>query len=135
MNCKKYTLSLTFVAVAIGLSGCESAPYQPPQISIGSDTYDWVKWDCFDFVYTSKHLLSVGYVPEIKNSKGVLFLKDSDSGINTQHSLEGVQHVWRWDLYYQIAIDSDGTGYFYDFSGAGIDEKVKPRELYKCRRR
>ena len=89
---------------------------------VGSDSYDWKKWDCYDFI-DDGHILSVGYIPEIGDSKGILFVKDVDSHIDTFHSLRGVQHFWEWDSY-TIVIESNGTGGFYNNGISG--------ERYEC---
>ena len=123
---KKITL-LLILLLSLGLIGCSSTSYlasPSPQVTIGGESYDWKKWDCYDRFGDGKYLLRIGYVPEISDSKGILFLKgSSDSGINTTHSLRGVQHFWKWDSY-TIVIESDGTGYFYDDGN--------PTESYKC---
>ena len=60
---------------------------------VGSESYDWKKWDCYDFI-DGGYILSVGYIPEIGDSKGVLFVKGADSHTDTFHSLRDVQHSW-----------------------------------------
>ena len=89
---------------------------------VGSESYDWKKWDCYDF-FDGGYILSVGYIPEIGDSKGILFVKDVDSHIDTFHSLRGVQHFWEWDSY-TIVIESNGTGGFYN--------NEIPEERYEC---
>ena len=43
----------------------------------------------------------------------------------------GVQHEWTWEEY-QIRIDSDGTGRYWDFSDADKGELVNSSEVYEC---
>ena len=76
--------------------------------------------------------MSVGYIPELSDSRGILFLKDSESGIDTIHTLKGVRHYWNWEKY-QIVIDSDGTGRFWDFTGAKKGELRDSKETYELR--
>ena len=45
--------------------------------------------------------------------------------------MKGVQHEWTWDEY-QIRIDSDGTGRYWDFSDADSGEMVTSSEVYEC---
>ena len=72
--------------------------------------------------------MSVGYIPELSDSRGILFLKDSESGIDTIHTLKGVRHYWNWEKY-QIVIDSDR---FWDFTGAKSGEERLSKEVYEC---
>jgi hypothetical protein len=120
------------------LSSCSStsdilspSPSPSPEVTIDGETYNWKSWDCYDWM-GEVYILRIGYVPEISDSKGILFLKGSfDSGINTTHSLRGVHHRWEWDDYI-IVIESDGTGHFYDFTGAKKNEERMSKETYKC---
>ena len=110
---------VSLIAIVI-LSSCSSTVHST--VEVGSESYDWMKWDCYDFI-DGGYILSVGYIPEIGDSKGILFVKDVDSHIDTFHSLRGVQHFWEWDSY-TIVIESNGTGRFYN---NGI-----PEERYEC---
>jgi len=123
MKLIKSILSLTAIVI---LTSCSSTAYisspSPEKVDVGSESYDWKKWDCYDFI-DGGYILSAGYIPEIGDSKGILFVKDVDSHIDTFHSLRGVQHFWEWDSY-TIVIESNGTGGFYN---NGI-----PEERYEC---
>ena len=119
---------LQLLLLSLGLIGCSSTA--PEKVDVGSESYDWKKWNCYDR-FDGYYLLSVGYIPELSDSRGILFLKDSESGIDTIHSLQGVQHHWEWDDF-KIVIQSDGDGYFYDFTGAKSGEVRTPIESYKC---
>ena len=125
MKLIKSIFSLTAIVI---LTSCSSTARL--SVEVGSESYDWKKWDCYNYVY-GEYLLSVGYIPEISDSRGILFLKDSESGIDTIHSLQGVQHYWNWEDF-QIVIKSDGTGFFYDFSGAEPGETKIASEMYNC---
>ena len=63
-------------------------------------------------------------------------MKDTASPIDTLYTLRGVQHYFNWlpsdNESYQIVIDSDGTGRFYDFSGAEAGEERLSKETYEC---
>ena len=123
---------LILLLLSLALIGCSSTSYlasPSPEVTIGGKTYNWKRWNCYDFVYDN-YILGIGYVPEISDSKGILFLKDS-KGIDTTHSLRGVQHHWEWDDF-KIVIESDGTGLFYDFTGAKWGEERTAKEVYKC---
>ena len=126
---------LLLLLLSLGLIGCSStsdlaSPSPSPQVTVDGETYNWKRWNCYDF-FDDHYILGIGYVPEISDSKGILFLKDSESGIDTIHSLQGVQHHWEWDDF-KIVIQSDGDGYFYDFTGAISGEKRAWKEDYKC---
>ena len=112
LNVKKLLILLFSILLSFNSYGEE----------VGSESYDWKKWDCYDSI-DDGYILSVGYIPEIGDSKGILFVKDVDSHIDTFHSLRGVQHFWEWDSY-TIVIESNGTGGFYN---NGISE-----ERYEC---
>ena len=134
MKLIKIILSLTAIVI---LTSCSSTA--PLIVEVGSESYDWKKWDCYEYGYGGKYLLSIGYIPELKNDnfyEGKLFLKDTTSPIDTLYSLKGVQHYFNWfassDQTYQIVIDSDGTGRFYDFTGAEDGEERTSKETYEC---
>ena len=110
---------VSLIAIVI-LSSCSSTV--PSSVEVGSESYDWKKWDCYDFI-DARYILSVGYIPEIGDSKGVLFVKGADSHTDTFHSLRDVQHSWEWDSY-TIVIESNGTGRFYN--------NETPEERYEC---
>ena len=136
MNLIKSVISLTLVAILTSCS--ESVPEKVTSFA-NSESYDWKKWDCYEYGYSGKYLLSIGYIPELENDnfyEGKLFLKDTTSPIDTLYSLKGVQHYFNWfassDQSYQIVIDSDGTGRFYDFTGAEDGEERTSKETYEC---
>ena len=52
---------------------------------VSSGSYDWKKWDCYDFI-DSGYILSIGYIPEIGDSKGILFVKESLRSAALHHS-------------------------------------------------
>ena len=123
---------LIILLLSLGLIGCSSTA--PEQVKFDSESYDWKKWDCYDYGYGGKYLLTIGYIPELTEdgfSVGKLFLKDATSPIDTIYSLNGVQHYFVWEDF-QIVIDSDGTGRFWDFTGAEEGEKRDSKETYKC---
>ena len=123
---------LILLLLSLGLIGCSSTA--PEQVKFDSESYDWKKWDCYDYGYGGKYLLTIGYIPELKiegYAVGKLFLKDATTPIDTIYKLKGVQHYWNWEDF-QIVIDSDGTGRFYDFTGASEGEERTSREVYEC---
>ena len=136
MNLIKSVISLTLVAI---LTSCSESVPEKVTSKVTSESYDWKKWDCYEFGYGGKYLLTIGYIPELKNDnfyEGKLFMKDATSPIDTLYSLRGVQHYFNWlptdNESYQIVIDSDGTGRFYDFSGADDGEERLSKETYEC---
>ena len=131
---------LILLLLSLGLIGCSESV--PEQVKFETESYDWKKWDCYDYGYGGEYLLTIGYIPELTEdgfSVGKLFLKGSESPIDTIYSLNGVQHYWNWfgssslvEQSYQIVIDSDGTGRFWDFTGAEEGESRDSKETYKC---
>ena len=122
---------VSLIAIVI-LTSCSSTA--PQQVKFDSESYDWKKWDCHEYGYGGKYLLTIGYIPELKRdgyAVGKLFLKDATAPIDTIYKLKGVQHYWNWEDF-QIVIDSDGTGRFYDFTGASEGEERTSKELYEC---
>ena len=129
MKLIKYILSLAAIVI---LTSCSSTA--PQQVKFDSESYDWKKWDCHEYGYGGKYLLTIGYIPELTEdgfSVGKLFLKDATSPIDTIYSLNGVQHYFVWEDF-QIVIDSDGTGRFWDFTGAKKGELRDSKETYEC---
>ena len=129
MKLIKSILSLTAIVI---LTSCSSTA--PLIVEVGSESYDWKKWDCYEF-FDGGYLLSVGYIPELPKidgfAPGKLFLKGSESAIDTVYRLQGVQHYWNWEDF-QIVIDSDGTGRFYDFTGVAAGVETLNKETYEC---
>ena len=130
MKLIKTIITLSLVAV---LASCSESV--PEKVDANNQSYDWKKWDCYEYGYGGKYLLTIGYIPELPKidgfAPGKLFLKDSDSVVDTVYRLNGVRHYWNWEDY-QIVIDSDGTGRFYDFTGAEEGEERTSREVYEC---
>ena len=129
MKLIKYILSITAIVI---LTSCSSTA--PQQVKFDSESYDWKKWDCHEYGYGGKYLLTIGYIPELFENgfyEGKLFLKDATAPIHTIYELKGVQHNWQWDEF-RIVIDSDGTGRYWDFSNADAGESVMSKEVYEC---
>ena len=123
---------LLLLFISLGLIGCSESV--PEKVDVNNQSYDWKKWDCFAYGYAGDFILTIGYIPELKRdgyAVGKLFLKDADSSIDTIYQMKGVQHYWNWEDF-QIVIDSDGTGRYYDFTGASEGEERKSREVYEC---
>ena len=123
---------LLLLFISLGLIGCSESV--PKKVDVNNQSYDWKKWDCFAYGYAGDFILTIGYIPELKRdgyAVGKLFLKDADSSIDTIYQMKGVQHEWTWEDY-QIKIDSDGTGRYWDFSDADQGEMVTSSEVYEC---
>jgi len=144
MDYNKFMKKLLLILfISLGIVGCsESVPEKVTSFA-DSESYDWKKWDCYDYGYSGKYLLTIGYIPEIKKDgfyEGKLFLKDATSPIDILYSRQGVQHRFVWiddsisglKQSYQISIESDGTGRFYDFSGVDEGVSVENKETYEC---
>ena len=131
MKLIKTIITLSLVAI---LTSCSESVPEKVTSSYTSESYDWKKWDCYEFTSSGKYLFTIGYIPEINAEgyyEGKLFLKDTKTPIETAYRLSGVQHEWEWEKY-QIRIDSNGTGRYWDFSLAGEGEMVDSSELYEC---
>jgi len=125
---KKLLLTLF---ISLGLIGCSSTAPKLALAENGIESYYY--WNCYDYIDDS-YVLSIGYIPELKEDGydvGRLFLKGVDAPIDTIYQLKGVQHSWKWEDY-QIVIDSNGTGRFWDFTGAKKGEERNSKEVYKC---
>ena len=123
---------LLILFISLGLIGCSESV--PEKVDVNNQSYDWKKWDCFAYGYAGDFILTIGYIPELKRdgyAVGKLFLKDADSSIDTIYQMKGVQHYWNWEDF-QIVIDSDGTGRFWDFTGAKSGEERLSKEVYVC---
>ena len=133
MKLVKTIITLSLVAV---LASCSESV--PEKVDVASQSFDWKKWDCYEYGYGGKYLLTIGYIPELKKdgyAVGKLFLKDSDSPIDTVYQMKGVQHNWEWEANgdtFKIVIESDGTGRYWDFSDTEDGEMVMSKESYSC---
>ncbi len=127
---------LLILFISLGIVGCSET--SPQQVKFDNESYQWKKWDCFAWGYAGDFILTIGYIPELKKdgmAVGKLFLKDSDSPIDTVYQMKGVQHNWEWEANgdtFKIVIDSDGTGRYWDFSDTEDGEMVMSKESYSC---
>ena len=127
---------LLILLISLGIVGCSET--SPQQVKFDNESYQWKKWDCFATGYAGDFILTIGYIPELKKdgmAAGKLFLKDSDSPIDTVYQMKGVQHNWEWEANgdtFKIVIESDGTGRYWDFSDTEDGEMVMSKESYSC---
>ena len=127
---------LLILFISLGIVGCSET--SPQQVKFDNESYQWKKWDCFATGYAGDFILTIGYIPELKKNGmavGKLFLKDSDSPIDTVYQMKGVQHNWEWVANgdtFKIVIESDGTGRYWDFSDTEDGEMVMSKESYSC---
>ena len=127
---------LLILLISLGIVGCSET--SPQQVKFDDESYQWKKWDCFATGYAGDFILTIGYIPELKKdgmAVGKLFLKDSDSPIDTVYQMKGVQHNWEWEANgdtFKIVIESDGTGRYWDFSDTEDGEMVMSKESYSC---
>ena len=70
----------------------------------------------------------------------MLELQDTLQVVPIYYTLIGVKHTFIWgnfkkdvDTTFQIKIDADGTGRFWDFTGAEKNEKVNSSQTYDCK--
>ena len=98
---------------------------------IDVDIYGWKTY--------GTHILTVGYIPELKSPLsediiwGKMMLKGTNTEKDTFYQLNGVQHTWNWDIHYQIIIHSDGRAAYYDFTDVPVGESTTPKEYYDCK--
>ena len=117
---------------------------------VKDDGIEFVEWKCYKWNLSDKyeqHLLDIGYfvdidelVPDMDVNLGMLHLLDTDTVVPIYYTLMGVKHSFMWgnrgkgfDTSFQIKIDSDGTGRFWDFTGAEKNEKVNSSQTYDCK--
>ena len=67
-------------------------------------------------------------------------LKDTNTVVPIFYTLMGVKHTFTWGnidkkngTTFTINIDTDGTGYFFDFTGVEVNESVKSSQRYECK--
>ncbi|MDC1022974.1 hypothetical protein OAR00_00300 [Alphaproteobacteria bacterium] len=110
---------------------------------VKNDGKEFIQWKCFKY---DKHILNIGYfplldevIPNVDSNVGMLHLLDTDKVVPVYYTLMGVKHTFTWgnfkkdvDTTFQINIDSDGTGRFWDFTGAEKNEKVNSSQTYYC---
>ena len=117
---------------------------------VKDDGIEFIQWECYQYnlMYKyEKHLLNIGYFPYVDESfpvsdfnLGMLHLLDTDTVVPIFYNLMGVKHTFTWgnlkkdvDTIFQINIDSDGTGRFWDFTGVEKNEKVNSSQTYHCK--
>ena len=90
---KKIIKSIVTLSLIAILAGCSESV--PEKVDVASQSFDWKKWDCYEFSYGGKYLFTIGYIPELKKdgyAVGKLFLKDTESPIDTIYERTGMQH-------------------------------------------
>ncbi len=67
---------------------------------------------------------------------GFILFDGSNTGSIAFFQRRGLEKWWVWgaDLDYQFKLNTDGDGAYYNFSGVEEGEKVKPNELFSCRK-
>jgi len=117
---------------------------------VKDDGIEFIEWKCYKWNLSDKyeqHLLNIGYfpvldelIPNVDSNLGMLELQDTLQVIPIYYTLMGVKHTFTWgnfkkdvDTTFQINIDSDGTGRFWDFTGAEKNEKVNSSQTYDCK--
>ena len=103
----------------------------------------FITWRCADFSDEwGSTLVEVGIIPSGESNAldvevGFVLFDNGYIGKTAIYHRSGLVHTWAWgeDLSYQFKIKSDGTGLFYDFSGAEEGETRKPGEVFKCHKR
>jgi len=127
---------LLILFISLGIVGCSET--SPQQVKFDDKSYQWKKWDCFATGYAGDFILTIGYIPKLKKdgmAVGKLFLKDSDAPIDTIYQMKGVQHNWQWVANgdtFEIIIESNGDGRYWDFSDTEEGETVMSKETYSC---
>ena len=93
-------------------------------------------WYCNDYPDGGKTLVEVGYFNEL-NTVGFILFDGTYSGEMAIYKREGLAHSWYWgdDADYKFKIKTDGTGFYFDFTGVPEGEEVTSKEIYKCKQR
>jgi hypothetical protein len=117
---------------------------------VKDDGIEFVQWKCYKYNLIDKyeqHLLDIGYFididelfPDMDVNLGMLVLQDTDTVVPVYYTLMGVKHSFMWgnrgkgsDTFFQIKIDTDGTGRFWDFTGVEKNETVPSSQHYDCK--
>lgn len=102
----------------------------------------FTSWYCVDSIYGTKLGLEFGYYsdPRYEGVFGFLLYDGSDKGIRTFYKRVGLEHHWSWigddfDESFTFVISPEGYGRYYDFTNVPDGESVKPRDVYKVRKR
>jgi len=90
-------------------------------------------WDCFSPAQTngSSLLKASG---DLNTAEGVVDVSGNKQ--KAIYYLNGIDERWDFGFKHQfsLGIQPDGSGYYYDFSGAEQGEKVEPSQTYSCKR-
>ncbi|MDC0457042.1 hypothetical protein OAM56_03900 [Alphaproteobacteria bacterium] len=150
--------TLLIILLSFGLSSCvttediksvstkvsNNVSVKETKEEVKNDGIEFIEWECFKF---DKHILNIGYfplfdefIPNVDSNLGMLHLLDTDTVVPIFYNLMGVKHTFTWgnlkkdvDTIFQINIDSDGTGRFWDFTGVEKNEKVNSSQTYHCK--
>ena len=102
----------------------------------------FTSWYCVDSIYGTKLGLEFGYYsdPRYEGVFGFLLYDGSDKGIRTFYKRVGLEHHWSWigddfDESFTFVISPEGYGRYYDFTNVPDGESIKPRDVYKVRKR
>lgn len=102
----------------------------------------FTSWYCVDSIYGTKLGLEFGYYsdPRYEGVFGFLLYDGSDKGIRTLYKRVGLEHHWSWigddfDESFTFVISPEGYGRYYDFTNVPDGESIKPRDVYKVRKR
>jgi len=149
--------SLLILLLSFGLSSCvttEDIKSVSKKVSnnvltketkeeVKNDGIEFIEWKCYKY---DKHILNIGYfldidelVPNMDVNLGILHLLDTDRVVPIYYTLMGVKHTFTWgnlekgfDTTFQIKIDSDGTGRFWDFTSVEKNGTVQSSQTYYC---
>lgn len=134
-------LLLTSCASMIAPSATESGPRT---VLLNGEAYSeedvggFTSWYCKDYVERGRVLVEVGFFGDPgPEGYGFVLYDGGYSGERAYYSRTGLEHRWGWgtNLDYVFVIEPDGTGLYYDFSGASVGERRSATEVYYCRQR
>ncbi len=109
------------------------------QISEDMTDEGFTSWHCVDFVYGKKLGLEFGYYSIDGDVFGFVLYDNKDVGEWATYSKRGLEHRWAWTGSYggsySFIISPEGYGRYYDFTNVPEGESIKPRDVYKVRKR
>lgn len=109
------------------------------QISEDMTDEGFTSWHCVDFVYGKKLGLEFGYYSIDGYVSGFVLYDGKDVGELAVYNKLGLEHHWGWTGPYggpySFVITPEGYGRYYDFTNVPDGESIKPRDVYKVRKR
>lgn len=109
------------------------------QISEDMTDEGFTSWYCLDYSGVKNVGLEFGYYSIDGDVFGFVLYDNKDVGESTVYNKLGLEHRWDWTGSYggsySFVISPEGYGRYYDFTNVPDGESIKPRDVYKVRKR